>query len=120
MDDRQAIREAALDYIQGWYTADASRMDRALSPDLAKRRMVSSAEVWQIDKEQMVKITGAGRGRLEHPESGRQEITILDRTETMASVKVVAEKFSDYLHLAKLDGAWSIVNVLWDFHAAET
>ena len=29
-DERIAIRQAALDYIEGWYQADAARMDRAL------------------------------------------------------------------------------------------
>jgi hypothetical protein len=35
--DSAAIRQPALDYIEGWYEADAERMERALHPDLAKR-----------------------------------------------------------------------------------
>ena len=35
--DSAAIRATALDYIQGWYAADAARMERALHPELAKR-----------------------------------------------------------------------------------
>ena len=35
--DSAAIRATALDYIEGWYTGDATRMERALHPDLAKR-----------------------------------------------------------------------------------
>jgi hypothetical protein len=30
--DSAGIRSAALDYIEGWYTADARRMQRALHP----------------------------------------------------------------------------------------
>lgn len=37
--DRAAIRSAELDYIEGWYTADAARMERAVHPELAKRVM---------------------------------------------------------------------------------
>jgi hypothetical protein len=33
----------ALDYIEGWYTGDAARMERALHPDLAKRIVESDA-----------------------------------------------------------------------------
>jgi len=116
MNDEQAIRAVALDYIEGWYEANATRMDRALSPHLAKRRIVSAEEIWHIDKPWMVSATGEGRGKLDDPDAGRREVTILDRTGRMASVKVVAEAFSDYLHLAKTGDAWSIVNVLWDFH----
>jgi len=117
--DEEAIRAVSLDYIEGWYEADASRMDRALSPHLAKRRVVSADEIWDIDKPWMVSATGEGRGRLADPSAGRREVILLDRTDRMASVKVVAEAFADYLHLAKIGDAWSIINVLWDFHDGE-
>src|SRR4051812_14973787 len=35
--DSAAIKATALDYIEGWYTGDAERMERALHPELAKR-----------------------------------------------------------------------------------
>lgn len=35
--DSAAVRQAALDYIEGWYEADAARMARAVHPELAKR-----------------------------------------------------------------------------------
>ena len=40
-DDETAIRKTALDYIEGWYEADAARMESALYPELAKR-MIST------------------------------------------------------------------------------
>jgi len=116
MSDQQAIVDVALDYIEGWYTADAARMDRALSSHLAKRRIVSADEIWHIEKPQMVELTGAGRGKLDNPECGRREVEVLDVHGPMASVKIVSENFTDCLHLARLDGEWRIVNVLWEFH----
>ena len=35
--DDDAIRKPANDYIEGWYTGDAARMEGALHPELAKR-----------------------------------------------------------------------------------
>lgn len=35
--DSAAIKQTALDYIEGWYEGNAERMERALHPDLAKR-----------------------------------------------------------------------------------
>src|SRR5437762_13635757 len=35
--DSSGIRDAAMDYIQGWYEGNADRMQRALHPELAKR-----------------------------------------------------------------------------------
>ncbi len=37
MNDEDAIRAATLDYIEGWFDGDASRMERALDPGLMKR-----------------------------------------------------------------------------------
>lgn len=42
------------------------------------------------------------------------EITVLDIADSIASATVVSQPFIDYLHLAKLDGQWSIVNVLYE------
>ena len=117
MTDDHAILDIALDYIEGWYTADETRMKRALSEHLAKRRIVSAEEIWHVDKPWMVAATAVGKGRLGAPELGRKVVTILDRTETMASVKIVSEAFVDYLHLSKSDDVWQIVNVLWEYHS---
>ena len=35
--DSSAIKQAALDYIEGWYEGNAERMERALHPEFAKR-----------------------------------------------------------------------------------
>ena len=115
MHDEAAIRAVALDYIEGWYNGDADRMDRALSTELAKRRIVSADEIWHVDKAWMVSATGEARGRIQRSDEGWRDVTLLDRSETMASVKIVSERYIDYLHMAKLDGRWRIVNVLWDF-----
>lgn len=115
MENTEAINNCILDYVEGWYEGDAARMDRALSAHLAKRRAVSKEEVWDVNKDWMIEATGNGRGRIEEPDKGIKEITILDQTESMASVKLVSNKFVDYLHLALLDGDWVIVNALWDF-----
>ena len=63
----------------------------------------------------MVEATGNGKGRLSEPEKGIKEITILDQTESIASVKLVSNEFIDYLHLVKIDQDWVIVNALWDY-----
>lgn len=116
--DREAIRQAALDYIEGWYTGDAERMERAVHPELAKRLVGRNVEGRYFLDQQgamtLVQNTAAGGGR-ETPESERQkEVTILDVYENAASVKIVASNWIDYLHLAKWNGEWKIVNVLWE------
>jgi hypothetical protein len=115
MVDRDLIKQTVLDYVEGWYSADGQRMDKALYSKLSKRRITPEGEAWESTKDWMVDATNKGQGRIKHPELGKKDITILDMTLTMASVKLVSEAFDDYIQLAKVSGKWVIVNALWDY-----
>lgn len=65
--DSTAIRQAALDYIEGWYSGDSTRMERALHPDLAKRIVRADRETGRSALQQMSAaqlIAGTARGGL--------------------------------------------------------
>ena len=47
--DRAAIRETALNYIEGWYEGNAERMKSALHPELAKRLVFDRDGVSQLN-----------------------------------------------------------------------
>jgi hypothetical protein len=116
--DREAIKATALDYIEGWYEGNAERMERALSPDLAKR-IVRTNDKGQSMLQQMSAmglVQGVKRGGGKNTPAGKQQkdVTILDVFGNAASVKVVASDWVDYLHIAKFNGRWVIVNVLWE------
>jgi hypothetical protein len=117
--DAAAIRQTALDYIEGWYTGDAARMERALHPELAKRIVTSdrergSSRFGHMGAMQLVQGTRSGGGKDTPKESQLKEVTILDVYQNAASVKIVASGWIDYLHVAKWNGSWKIVNVLWE------
>lgn len=117
--DTTAIRKAALDYIEGWYTGDADRMAKAVHTELAKRIVAThpktGEEVFQHqDSTSLVTATNKGYGT-KIPDGRRQKkVTILDVFEGAASAKIVAADWVDYLHLVKQNGDWRIVNVLWE------
>lgn len=116
--DADAIRTACLDYIEGWYTADAARMERALHPDLAKRMVFRDdkgrSRLHQMSAMGLVQGTRDGGGK-ETPKAEQQkDVTVLDIFENAASAKVIAAGWIDYLHLARWNGQWKIVNVLWE------
>lgn len=115
MTDRESIEKTVLNYVEGWYEADAARMNQATHANLAKRHITPEGEVWEASKDWMVDATGKGNGRIDNPLIGKKDITILDMTNSMASVKLVSEVFDDYLHLAKVQDAWLIINALWDY-----
>jgi len=121
--DRDAIKGTALDYIEGWYEGNAERMERALSPDLAKR-IVRTNDKGQSNLQQMsamtlVQYTRQASGKKTPKEKQQKDVTILDVYGNTASVKVVAADWIDYLHVAKFNGRWVIVNVLWELKPAK-
>ena len=116
--DAAAIRQTALNYIEGWYEGNAERMESALHPELAKRIVRTNQEgnsrLDQMGAMTLVQGTRRGGGRNTPKEKQQKDVTILDVFENAASVKVVASDWIDYLHVAKFNGRWVIVNVLWE------
>ena len=116
--DSAAIRATALDYIEGYYEANGERMERALHPELAKRIVRTNPQgrsaLGQMSAMSLVQGTRAEGGR-DIPAARRQkDVVILDVYQNAASAKVIASDWIDYMHLAKWNGRWVIVNVLWE------
>ena len=64
--------------------------------------------------EELASAAAAGYGTAT-PESERQaDVEIFDVFGNVATVRVTMRDWIDYMHVAKFDGRWVIVNVLWD------
>ncbi len=118
--DSAGIRQAALDYIEGWYEGDATRMERALHPELAKR-IVQTMQNGRSRLDQMSALTlingvRSGGGKSTPAAEQLKDVTILDVYQGAASARLNASGWVDYLHLARWNGRWVIVNVLWELH----
>jgi len=118
--DSAGIRQAALDYIEGYYEGNAERMARAVHPELAKR-IVNVDErgryrLGQMSAMTLVEGTRAGGGKDTPQADRRKDVRILDIYQNAASAKVDASYWVDYLHLGKWNGRWVIINVLWEMH----
>jgi putative lumazine-binding protein len=118
-DDNAAITKTALNYIEGWYEGDAARMESALHPELAKRMIYTDPKTGRSQFNHMgamalVQGTRRGGGSKTPKEQQLKEVTILDRFQNAAVVKIVASEWIDYLQVAKFNGEWKIINVLWE------
>ena len=94
-------------------------MERALHPELAKRIVRTDpksgrSNLGQMGAMTLVTYTRSGGGKQTPKEKQQKDVTILDVFANAASVKVVASDWIDYLHMAKWNGRWVIVNVLWE------
>ena len=116
--DSAAIRATALDYIDGWYTGDGPRMERALHTHLAKRMVYTDqasgkSRLVDLTAIELVQRTASGAGKLP-ADKRREDVAILDIYGNAAMVKIDAVQWVDYLQLIKWDGRWVIVNVVWE------
>jgi len=116
--DQAAIKQTALDYIEGWYEGNAERMERAIHPELAKRIVRKNEKgqsgIRQTSATSLLQDTRAAYGKNTPKEKQQKDVTILDVFENAASVKIVASDWIDYLHIAKFNGRWVIVNIFWE------
>jgi hypothetical protein len=120
--DSAAIRATAMDYIEGWYAGDAARMERALHPELVKRVVTTDAHMGRSQLESigamtLILRTRAGGGSRTPPDRQEKDLRILDIFNNAAVAKIIASDWVDYLQLAKWNGRWVIVNVLWEYKA---
>ena len=116
------IERAVRDYIESQHNPDPARMERALDPKLAKRTYWRAADgsefVMNTDFDTMVKVARTyNKDGTKFPAQPRVEIKILDVDQRVATVKLTADDWIDYMHLYKNQRSeWKIVNVLWQYH----
>ena len=119
--DRKAVEETALDYIEGWYEGNVDRMERCLHPDLQKReiRRLSQTGRNQLEihsSSTLIEGTRLGRGKRIPVEKRNIQITVFDIFKNIASVKVTSVLSTEYLHIVKYNGEWKVLNVLWEMN----
>ncbi len=117
--DKEAIKETALNYIEGWYTADTARMARALSTDLAKKGIIMNPRSNELviapaTYSQMLQWTGQKPNELEMDPNKQMEVVIIEVGQNIAMVKTITPDFVDYLHMGKMNGEWKIYNAIWE------
>ncbi|MCG3156374.1 MAG: hypothetical protein DKINENOH_02998 [bacterium] len=119
--DSAAIKKAALDYVEGWYEGNPERMERALHPELAKRIVRTDqsgrSRLEQMSAMSLVQGVKRGGGKDTPIAQQQKDVFILDIFQNSASAKAIMSGWIDYMHLAKWNGEWKIVNVLWELKA---
>ena len=119
-DDRAAVIQASLDYLESQHRVDKAQMQRALHPQLKKRTFWQRGgedTLMETDYDTMLRVAASyNRDGDRFPPNPRKEVTVLDIHDRIATVKVEADEWLDYMHLVKVDGEWKIVNVLWQYY----
>ncbi len=124
--DSAAIRETTLNYVEGWYEGNPARMEKAVHPKLVKRivgwskiKGDNSNVLQEMTAVQLIDGTRRGNSSKTPKEQQIKKIVILDLYNNSASVKAEMSGWIDYLHLARWNGEWKIINVLWEMKPQE-
>ena len=116
--DIKGVEAAILDYVEGVYEADPDRIRRSVHPDLAKFGFARNSaddeyRVIPMTFDQLVELAGEYNADGHIPADAPKKIVVLDVLDQTAAAKLTASWGVDYFHLAKYDGRWQIVHVLW-------
>ena len=120
-DAKQKVERACLDYIEGFYEGDTSKLIRCLNPSLYK------FGYWQDKKTGKYAPDGNMTWRQAVDYAKRvyekknfakadapKKVEVLDIMNSIAAAKVTAWWGIDYILLAKQKDTWMIDQVLWE------
>jgi hypothetical protein len=119
--ERAAVHQAALDYIEGIYTSDVTRIERSVHPQLQKRGFWRdrATEPWgpqsTMTYDQLINLTKTWNAKKDR-DTTIKKVDVYEVLDQTATAKTTAMWGIDYLHLAKYDGRWKIINILWQAH----
>ncbi|NNE27753.1 MAG: hypothetical protein HKN09_12985 [Saprospiraceae bacterium] len=119
-NDEAAVKAAIMDYVEGLYDADSTRIENSVHPTLRKigywyhKPSASYRDNLPMTYEQLVSL--AARWNVDGTsanEDSPKDIVIFEVKDKTASAKLTAAWGVDYFHLGKIDGKWYIMNVIW-------
>lgn len=111
-DDSSAISATVRNYIEGYYTGDAARLEQTLHPHYLKHVIHGDIPMREQTGTQMSQQVRS-LGEPDIPRAERTEqISVLDISGDIASAKLVTPHWVDYMTLSKLDGQWKILSVV--------
>jgi hypothetical protein len=117
--DRDQVYAAVEDYVDGLYLAQPDRIKKSVHPELMKKGFWKAKDKTEYAYEgvmtfqQLVDLAAKWNAKGWLPKDAVKKIEIYDVQDQTASAKLSAHWGTDYFQLAKMDGKWMIINILW-------
>jgi hypothetical protein len=124
-EDRAAVERAVLDYVEGVYEVKPELIERSVHPDLKKYGFWRESadqpyEGMAMTHAQLVELAANyNKDGKRCPPGSPKVIELLDVMDQTAAIKLTAAWGVDYMQLAKYEGKWKILHVLWQSHPGE-
>jgi hypothetical protein len=121
-NDKAEVEKAVLNYVEAFYEADTTKAYESIAKHLAKRGYYT----WQdtvregtMTFDQAIRLAKRWKNSVTITPETPKKITVFDVAPKIASAKLEAHWGIDYFHLAKINGRWMIINVLWQDHVTK-
>jgi len=120
----EAVRRTMLDYIEGIEEGDPTRIERSIHADLKTKGFLAAEEgvesLIPLSFTELLELRNASPQKGRMPKAARTDMLICDLGDRIATVKLTAWWGTDYLHLAKDQEHWIIVNLLRHIHPRDS
>ena len=116
--DREAVKRAVLDYVEGFYEGDSAKFVRSVHSSLAKYGFGWNKESGKYGGggmnlgDALKTIAGIKKRGGMSPQTPK-DVVVFDVLDQTASAKLTASWGVDYLLLGRYDGKWMVSHILW-------
>jgi len=119
--DKAAVHQAALDYVEAIYLVDPTRIERSVHTDLTKRGFWRDPAKSSYEPQSTMTFTqlmslAASWNKAGTRDTSIKKVEVTDVLDQTATAKVTASWGIDFMQLAKYDGQWKIINIVWQAH----
>jgi hypothetical protein len=117
--DKELVYAAIEDYVDGLYLVQPERIKRSVHPELMKKGFWKAKDKTdyvydgQMTFDQLVALAAKWNANGKLPKDAPRKIEVYDVQDQTACGKLTASWGTDYCQLARYDGKWMIVNILW-------
>jgi hypothetical protein len=115
--DRDAVKQAVLDYVEALYEAEASKIEKSVHPELFKLGFEpdkdGSYKPYRMTYQQLYDLAARWNKSGKIPKNSKKDVVVYDVSDQTAAAKLTALWGIDYIHLAKFEGKWKITDILW-------
>jgi hypothetical protein len=117
--DREAVKQAATNYVTAVYESRPELIEKSVHPQLTKygfmRQQDGTYKQGQMTYTQLLDVARTWN-KDKKRDTSIKEIQVLDVLDQTATAKIRAQWGIDYMQLAKFDGTWKIINIIWQTH----
>ena len=122
----KAVQKAMLNYVEALYEVDTNRIIASVHPTLRKigywynpdsKKYMDNLN---MSFDQLVSLTARWNAKGNNADkNSRKNVIVYEVNDRTASGKVEAVWGIDYIHLAKLEDKWMIMNIVWQSYPEE-